>query len=350
MLKPAALRSCVALLAAATALGGARLAAAQAEPMAAGLTWQAPSGCPSPADVTAEVARNMAGSTARLAPYAAVVEVRGPMDGLWQATLVFQANDARSKRRFEAESCEAIASAAALVIALWAEDGADAPAPPVVTADEAPLPAVSPAPFTPPPSIEVQRNPVITASLPPVDAAPGFDPRRSQFVMMLNGLLDHNTMPTNAAGLEMTGGRIWAGQGWRLRALASGSYFPMQYYHPWDNLREAHFQVFDASTRGCFSLSEEGFEFGGCGGLELAVIRGTGEVFERSNQPWLSVLGALMVSAKLSETIAVFARGEVVVPTSQPSFRIVGDPAGGEDYYKVRALSGRGAAGVELLF
>jgi hypothetical protein len=191
---------------------------------------------------------------------------------------------------------------------------------------------------------------VITGSPQSMDAAPGLDPRHSQFVMMLNGLLDHNTMPTNAAGLEMTGGRVWTGQGWRVRALAGGSYLPMQYYHPWDNVREAHFQVFGASSRGCFSLWQEGFEFGGCAGLELAVIRGTGEVFERSNQPWLSVLGSLVASVRVSQTVAVFARGEVVVPTSQPAFRIVGDPAGGEDYYKVRALSGRGALGVELLF
>ena len=117
----------VALVASVMALASARSAAAQAKPMV--VIWQAPLGCPTAANVQAEVEGNLARSGAGPAPVVALVNVRGPTSGRWEASLLFQAGYTRAERRFDAESCEALAGAAAFIIALWAEGGPDAPPP-----------------------------------------------------------------------------------------------------------------------------------------------------------------------------------------------------------------------------
>src|SRR5690348_10611499 len=89
----------VALAASAMTLAGARLAAAQPEPMA--LTWHAPRGCPTEARMVAEVSQNLTASGAGPSPFAAVVGVRRTAGARWEASLFFQSRDMRAERRFE---------------------------------------------------------------------------------------------------------------------------------------------------------------------------------------------------------------------------------------------------------
>jgi hypothetical protein len=329
------------LVGAMAALGGAGVASAQAVPAAGTLTWRAPPGCPTEATVAAEVGQNLAGSGAGSTAFTAVVDVRGPTeDGRWEASLLFQALDTRAERRFEAESCEAIASAAALVIALWAEGWVDAP--PAVT--------VAPAPFVPPPAPVAAVPAVIAASRAAVREDPLADARRRQLVFMLNGLLDSDTMPGTAArGIELGGGLLWKGQGWRLRALAGGSYFPMRLWNLPNNVRLANSQLWNVASRGCFTFGDHRFEFGPCAGVELAFMRETGEPFTDSNQLWLSLLGAAVASVRIWSPVALFMRGEAVVPTTRPRY-FVNDPGDVWEAFQVPALAFRGALGIEMSF
>ena len=89
------IRRSLPLVVAAMSLGGARLAAAQPEPIA--LTWHAPPGCPTAAGVTADVGQNLAASGIPFSPFVAVVGVRGPAGGRWQASLLFE-SDRKSTR------------------------------------------------------------------------------------------------------------------------------------------------------------------------------------------------------------------------------------------------------------
>ena len=95
---------------------------------------------------------NLARAGAAPAPVVAMVSVTGPTDGRWQASLLFQVGFTRAERRFEAESCAAIASAAALVIALWAEGRPDVP-PPTAAAPAPENPPVAPVVAPAPPSL-----------------------------------------------------------------------------------------------------------------------------------------------------------------------------------------------------
>src|SRR5450631_8914 len=300
-----------ALVASVVALGSARLATAQIRPLV--VIWQAPPECPTAAHVQAEVEGNLAHSAARPVPVLALVSVRAPTGGRWQASLLFQAGYTRAERRFEAESCEAIASAAALIIALWANGGPDA-------------------------------LPVDQASDKP-RIAPGVDPDRTRFVLMLNGILDWGTMPDPpGGGMEAAGGPIWTVPGWRLRALAGLSFFPNRRTPLTVGIDQADFQLFNLSGRGCLTITRDRFELGPCAGVELAIMHGSGTTLQDSTQLWLSLLGSALASWSISPAVAVFGRVEVVVPTTQKSF------ATGNVVYAVPDVAVRGALGLELRF
>src|SRR5262245_61822534 len=116
---------------AASGIGGARVSAATDERVA--LIWNAPAGCPSSQAIHDDVEKSLAGSLKDVAPVAAAVSVfapaPSPSSDRWRASLVVHSHGKRAERQFEGESCAALASAAALIIALAAEgtdDGAPA--------------------------------------------------------------------------------------------------------------------------------------------------------------------------------------------------------------------------------
>jgi hypothetical protein len=346
-----------ALAASAMMLGSARLAAAQPDLMA--LTWHAPRGCPSEARVVAEVAQNLGASGAGPSPFAAVVGVRRTAGARWEASLLFQSREMRAERHFEAESCDAIASAAALVIALWAEGGIDAPV--TVAAalpPERPLTGVAPAPFEPAPSPEVRPIPTIVAG-PPSPPAPVVEPGRTRYVLMMNWLVDRYTMPeAPALGIEVAGGRMWtAAQHWRLRALGAVSYFPSQHTSFGSSFSPGDVQLFDATSRGCLTFAASRLEIGPCAGGELAVMHGSVDSGDLLNptQLWLSLLGGAVISWRVYPQVAIFGRGEAVVPTTQRTFiaregLIPRDNQAVAPAYTVPAVAGRGAIGIEMRF
>ena len=314
---PAIASRIVALAAAVTAVGSARSAAAQTKPIM--VIWQAPPECPTAAHVEAQVEANLARSGAVLVPVVAMVSVLGPTAGRWQASLLFQAGYTRAERKFEAESCEAIASAAALIITLWVEGGPDTPPPPAAAQD---------------------------SEAPP--GAPHLAPDRTSFVLMLNGLLDWGTMPDSpAGGMEATGGPIWTARGWRLRALAGLSFFPNRRTPLTEALDQADFQLFDVSGRGCATVVSGRFEIGPCAGAELAIMHGSGTNLQDGTQLWLSLLGSGLASWSISQAVAVFGRADIVVPTTR---RIFFNPVSLNTIYEVPAVAVRVALGLELRF
>lgn len=312
--KPAIASRIVALVA--IALGSPRLAAAQTKPMV--VIWNAPPGCPTAAHVEAEVENNLARAGAAPAPVVAMVSVSGPTDGRWQSSLLFQVGFTRAERRFEAESCDAIASAAALVIALWAEGRPDVPPP---------------------------TAPARDSETPPI--APPVAPARTPFVLMLNGVLDWGTMPDSpGGGMEAAGGPIWTFPGWRLRTLAGLGFFPNRRTPLMGVIEQADFELVELSGRACATVVMNRFELGPCAGGELAVMHGSGTNLQNGTQPWFSLLGSVMASWSISPTVAVFGRAEVVLPTTRSSFAV----PYGNVVYQVPAVAVRGALGLELRF
>src|SRR4029077_4703058 len=98
--------------------------------------------------------------------------VREPTGGLWQASLRGEGQGGRSERPFEGQSCEAIASAPALIVALSAEGGGGVARPP-----------------------EVPEAPTVLAG----GAAPESLWRPTPLSVILNGVIDGGTMPNSPA-------------------------------------------------------------------------------------------------------------------------------------------------------
>ncbi|WP_437759646.1 hypothetical protein [Sorangium sp. So ce1389] len=146
-----------------------RTGAAQEHPIA--LTWQAPDMCPSSAAVLQEVdrllgGRPQAGGMQRLVARAQVTRAS---DGRFALTLRTETRDATGERALSAPTCEALAGAAALVIALGFDPAA-------VTSVPAETPTAGPP--SPPPAAPAAAPPLpaAPAAAPPLPAAPAAAP------------------------------------------------------------------------------------------------------------------------------------------------------------------------------
>ena len=323
----------------AASVWGARPALAQVDRVP--LAWDAPPGCPTADKVLADVKASLAESGDGQAPFVAAVTVREPARGLWHASLRVETRGGRIERQFEAESCEAIASAAALIVALSAER-ADAAAP-------APGPRDIPT---------VAAGPQSRLPLPR-------DWRAGQLSATVDLIADGGTMPDSPArGVEIAVGVSWTIPFWRLRALAGAGFFPAQ--HTAILGTEGDVRLLALSGRGCLTATPSVVELGACLGAELAVMNVTNASFVQNNsqrmffavndgtQLWVSPLVAALVAWNISPRISVFGKAEVVVPTIQRTFLAV-VPNPGTDpllwpIYVVPTVATRGALGVEVRF
>ncbi|HTA17723.1 MAG TPA: hypothetical protein VK989_00440 [Polyangia bacterium] len=112
------------------------------------LTWQAPPGCPTAADVQNQFGRLLGGDAH--APsgkhIAATINVRTPAPARWSLELATVLDGAAGRRNLEGDSCASVASAASLILALMIDPAAAERA----ATESAPPP---PKPAAPPPSV-----------------------------------------------------------------------------------------------------------------------------------------------------------------------------------------------------
>jgi hypothetical protein len=321
----------VAVSIATAGLGSGRIAVAEVEPVA--LIWNAPPTCPNAQTVHDQVERSLGASPKELASVAAVVNVLQASDGLWRASLVVHSHGKGAERRFEAESCPALASAAALIIALAAE-GADEPAP-VPAAPERRVP-------------EGRDGLSIAAGPSAATPAPGWNPSGPSFLVGV--LIDGHTMPSEPAiGVEVAAGQSWNASLWRLRLLGTGTFFlPEDLPQANFGFPSGDYWMLSFGGRGCLTAVLSRWEVGSCLGGELAVMRGTniGQTPAHSTQYWASPLGSAVVAVTILPDVVVFARADVVIPSTRRSFAA----DGGGEIYKVPAVAARGAVGIELRF
>jgi hypothetical protein len=303
-------------------LAAAADAVAQPTSSPVSLTWNSPVDCPSREQVLAEVARVLGGAHEARIPAIARADVARTNTGRWQAALRVEARDVHSERNLEAESCEAIASGVALIVAVAVEGSVPPLAPP--------------------------------ASTPKVpDAAPaesGASSHASQLLVAAAGVIDDGTMPPIAGGGEAALGWSYATPSWRARALAGASYFPSASKNI--ATREGGtFTLFAPFARLCWSIARGPFDIGPCLGGEIDRMSGQGfgpppiQPLD-NNATWGSAVGTALASWSLSGPIAVFARADGIVPLAQPTFRLLPDT----NVHQPALPAWRAAFGVELRF
>jgi hypothetical protein len=173
-----------------------------------------------------------------------------------------------------------------------------------------------------------------------------------QFVVV-GGVLDSGTMPGDpAAGIEAAAAQSWSATRWRLHVIAGATFFPQQDMgNPmFAGVPSGRYWMVSFSGRGCLTAVLSRFEVGPCLGGEVAVMHASklvGLPSTDSTQSWFSPVGSAVAGVAVASRVVLFARAEIVVPTTRRSF--LSNPiVGYYDVYKVPAFAFRAAVGVEL--
>jgi hypothetical protein len=304
-----------------------------AQPDSLAFTWDAPDGCPAASAVLDEVTRTLAAPGQTSAPIAVAAHVVGRSGQPWGVRLSLDVGGARTQRQFEAETCDAAASAVVLIVTLALEEKAES------------FPARPQSP---------------TSSEPPrVDRADGPGEARSSrqsrdsWAAMVTALVDGNTAPQSPAyGFELAGRHRWSTGRWRLGALAAASLFPRhRLEQSFPTIGSADFWLLDVSGRGCVGVAFSRFEIGPCLGVDLAAMHvfdsGSDLEFHNSTEYWLSLASSAVLSWNFQGRWSLVLRIEAIVPATQPIFHKEGSYI---DLYQVPAFAWRGGLGVERRF
>jgi hypothetical protein len=382
-------------------------ATGEAQPIAGvDVRWVAPARCPGPDDVQARVRRLLgprAQQATRQEPLVAEATVV-TVDGRYRLTLtvrtVRQGDEPSGvTRTFESASCESLAGAAAVTLALLARgearpDGATARpspgspaptapsttaspaagaegatpagAPPAAAPEASPSPtsppATSPSPPSPPATSPPAASPAPTAppatapsdvvanpetSVPLSSTTPAPSARRSSSVVLEAPLLavDAGVLPSWAYGLGIgVGVRVnqfrvrMAGFLWLSQSGTSAA------------RDEATYHRRTGELSGCYSWSGGAFEVGPClavaledvsaGGTGPDVVSGSGHV------SWLTVGVAARAGWSMRRWATLFLAPRVTLTTSRPTFAI--DGVG--PLYQVPRVAGGAEVGCEWIF
>jgi hypothetical protein len=267
--------------------------------------------------------------------------------GLWRSELVIEIGTAKGERLLEAQTCEGVASAAALIIAIAIETGAP-PAPPSV-----PVPVAVPVPVpvpVPAPVIMPAERPLTPTS--PVDSLP----RDAKLLLALAGVVDSGTLPSLAPGLEASIGGSYGTSIWRGRITAAGEYFASETAGVTDGARPGEggrFTLLSLSGRACVSRTVSTFDLGPCLGGEVDAMSGEGvdsTTTTTGHGQWGALSGSAFGAWHPIGPLAVFLRLDAIVPLARPNFVLMEGPSTAISVHHPAVISPRAALGIELRF
>jgi hypothetical protein len=336
------------------------LAFGQASSPGVELAWSAPAQCPSRAAVLGEIQSILAGGAAstHAVQATAAVERDGPR---WRVALSIRSDQGSGVRALDADSCAALASAVALIVALAVDPTrhalpASAPAAGGSTAAEGQRGA-------PPSPEQASTDAGAAASPPPPPPVPtarrreGEDADGPRLAVGAAATADFGTLPSAALG----GAVMVAGLYRRARLEARGRAYVSQ--HAADPARQAQgveLAYLGGDARACLALiateraSREGLTISPCLGLDLSRISGSGfggaKTFS-GNGSWSAVEAGLLGTWAFASSVAIRVGLDLLVPTSRPAFVVLapdGSTAG--SLHRPAAIAGRFDFGVELRF
>ncbi len=264
------------------------------------LTWDAPSECPSAESVAAEFATLLGGptrppTTARLTAHAQVARV-GP--DIWTITLSTLLDDVQGERRLEGHSCQSVASAAALILAL--------------TLDPTAAERLKPGPPAPPPPDPPGL--VARAPAPPGPTAPDRFFLRA-FAGGATALLPTPAF-TAGAGAGLLGPRWDLETFLLISAEARGAPASLQG-------AGGDFRLFLLAARGCAHQPVGGFAAKFCAGVaaEHLTARGFGVPDPGSGQVTLPAgLASLVLARRISERGELSLEVDATAGLDRPRF------------------------------
>ena len=279
------------------------------------LTWQAPAGCPTEAQVIREIDELVANSApAGNITIAASASIAGENDG-FTLTLMVRDVEGSHGRRLEAPTCDELGHAAALIVALAIDPALLAnqsipsgtstftpPARPFAEPNSTQLPNASPPSI---PMAQRAESPT-TFSVPPrhIAAEPLF------WRVGLSAFAAYHTLP----GINLGTGLFGAIQARSLRIELSASSLSANLKSGAN--RAATFELDRIAPRLCWFVTETTWAAGPCAGVELGRLSGSGYGVTNAQQAkafWLgSSFGALLeLRIASSSVVGIFADAEV---------------------------------------
>ena len=288
------------------------------------LTWNAPSGCPTAENVQARVDALLGGE----ASASSVADVRASgqverVDSGFRLLLNMGIAGTPHSRAIEARSCDELAGAAAIAIALLARStlSGDSTEPSAsTTPGSASAPAASAE--NPPPAVESPPSPDKPS---PSEPTPAESPSaRARFVIDAPiGLVGTGSLPSTAFGLGAALGIRWKA----LRAVARGELWAPQKNEV--SGFSAHFAMQSARAEACLVQPLGGVELGPCLGsaVQRVAADGIGSwVLSPSSRTavWFSGLAGIFASLPTPSfaPLRFFGEASVLVSPARPRFVI----------------------------
>jgi hypothetical protein len=300
-----------------------------AEPVS--LAWNAPAGCPTGDAVLGDVNAILGGPTSHHAAARADVTQLAPQH--WSVHVTTDVDGAQGERTLEADSCQSLAKATALILA-WTVDPIKARAAALAARASPPAPETT------------------------VPASPS-SPIPLAAVVALSGMGDVGTLPSLGGGVELSLGALVG----PLRFELSGDYWGPQDKSKLVNGDEvgAHIQLLEGSLRTCFRWRPSGrFELDPCAGAALvhASISGYGPTptftaAHGNTGDWAVLHADALVAWRLFGPFALRASvGAAVSPVTPPFIVTSSTPQGSSvtPLHQPSTVSGSATLGVEAHF
>jgi hypothetical protein len=309
---------------------------------AVSLTWQAPAGCPDRAAILERLRSLLVVSKASSGQVTARGTVIGSSAGTWELNLETVQGERTWKRTMQSASCDELADAAALIIALVVDPDLMTEAqtnPGAVTREPPPPPAV-PTPAVPP------AAPVVAVQEPEQ-----LDTRRTPIAFVVGGaaVADLGSLPGVSFGAELALGIRIA----HLQIDLLGTAFPSTSTEVVTNPpRGGNFSLIGGGARGCYWAPSPAWAWGLCAGAELGNMRGEGfgttAFTAAEDRLWVAGRLGAFATYSLAKSLAFRASLEGLVPVTRPTFELANVvPA---TVHQPSAVSGRLQVGIEAHF
>lgn len=319
-----------------------------ATPAAAEVTWLAPPGCPTEAAVRSRVAALLAG-TEGMAGAAVELRVEALAERRWRLHASLHGRSGDGERTLDADDCDELAEAAALLTAIAAQPSlAGGVPPPPDPGTVPPPPPVADRPEGPPPPAADGEPPPAAWSAQeaaPAPRPPPPKPRARWGLLALGGGVAVGVLTTPMAVLRAAGGV--RGRRWSV-ALTQTFWLPRDMPSAENGDVGGRMWLWAAGLRGCGIPVDGRVAVDLCAAIESGAVtgRGIGALTQSARQTsaWLALSGGPGLGVRLGARVRLTLGVDLVFVAVRPHFRVLG---GGEVCCHAR-VGGRGLLGVEL--
>jgi hypothetical protein len=281
----------------------------------------------------AEVERIRAGSKSRPAVVRAEVTELAP--DRWSVRLTTDVGGETGERVLEANTCAALASATALIVA-WTIDP---------SRSNAVSPEAEPTSHTEPAAPAPSSAPVASTGA----AAPGASSKGLSVLLGASAVGDVGTLPRLAVGGNVTLGVILPSARFELSGIAWANQDAT-----WVASEGSHLQQLEAGLRACWRwVRASGIELDPCAGVGVAHLssNGFGETTQYQRDAWWgSAQVVLLSNLHIGGIPSLRPEVGLVVPWSRPSVILVDGQGMTIELHQPSVIAGRAGLGLEVQF